>query len=800
MLDSRYFLGAWIAAFSCSLQLPEVALGQVIPDGTPDTGIAPDPGPCATTCSIITSDQGNTATTNLFHSFEQFSIPTDGSVTFEQAPSISNILVRVTGEDTSTIDGFIRATSDANLFLMNPNGILFGPSGGIDIGGSFVATTAEAIEFSDQGQFSTIDTASDLTLLTVDPTAFLFGQAAPQPIISQSTAPDPAQPFAVGGLTVKEGRSLLLVGGDIRLATADSRERDTELQAPGGRIELGGLGGPGVVELNIRNNELSLSYEDNALLSDVSISNSGINVSGRSDGNNSAGEVVIVADNVSISNSRIESETFGIEDAGNVFIRANNSVELQASTISSSTFDAGEGGNIELVASTIEMGSGSSLAVFTRSRGDAGGIFVNAEIITLEETSTFDSAASLNEETSSEATGRPGEIQIQTNSLSLSDGSAISTVTANRAVDSGASTQLSIEARNDISLTTGSSITSETRGERDASNIQLNATSISLNDSSVSASTSGEGDAGSISISNAETVTLDGKSNLSARSTGAGSAGNLSVQTSGQFTVQNGSQVQVSGEDAGDSGMLNVAAGTVVLNNGRLLASVEAGEDGNIELNIEDVLVLRGDSLISATAVNDANGGNVDIVVPFIIALSPDGDDGNDIRANAMDGDGGRIAIEANTLFGIEENRAMPGNMSNDIDASSEAGIDGEVIITTLEVDPDQGTDPLPSGLAVPDISQGCQISNSGQFIATGQGGLSSNPYEPLSSEGIQEDIYPAGYRASQLADESTEHQHSSETLVEAQGWERNSQGDIVLLAESSASQDTCQRTLTQTF
>lgn len=112
---------------------------------------------------------------NLFHSFQKFNIGDGNSVYFANPASVTNIFSRVTGGSPSDIQGLIRAQGNANLFLMNPNGILFGPNAQLDIGGSFVATTANAIQFSGGAEFSlTSPVTAGNSLLSVNPSAFLF--------------------------------------------------------------------------------------------------------------------------------------------------------------------------------------------------------------------------------------------------------------------------------------------------------------------------------------------------------------------------------------------------------------------------------------------------------------------------------------------------------------------------------------------------------------------------------------------------------------------------------------------------
>ena len=116
----------------------------------------------------FTVDEGRRLGNNLFHSFSDFSIPTGGAVIFNNATDATDldaIINRVTGQNVLNINGLIRANGDADFFLLNPNGIVFNNDAVLDIGGSFLATTAEQLTFADGSVFST-DIAQP-TLLTI---------------------------------------------------------------------------------------------------------------------------------------------------------------------------------------------------------------------------------------------------------------------------------------------------------------------------------------------------------------------------------------------------------------------------------------------------------------------------------------------------------------------------------------------------------------------------------------------------------------------------------------------------------
>ena len=254
--------------------LGDCARAQITPDGTlgSESSVVAPTAPGATV-DVISG--GATRGANLFHSFEQFSVLTGREAFFNNAADIQNIISRVTGSSISNIDGLLRANPSANLFLINPNGIIFGPNATLNIGGSFVGTTANAIGFGNQGFFSA--SAPDApSLLTVNPDAFFFNQIASGSITNNSTVPAGLDPSGTArfGLRVPDGQSLLLVGGDVRLERAEGDVRlpaleRAALQALGGRIELGGLASPGSVGLSMNGSLMNLSFPDGVARADV---------------------------------------------------------------------------------------------------------------------------------------------------------------------------------------------------------------------------------------------------------------------------------------------------------------------------------------------------------------------------------------------------------------------------------------------------------------------------------------------------------------------------------------------------
>ena len=258
---------------------------------------------------------------NLFHSFQEFNVDGGRGVYFANPDSITNIFSRVTGNNVSNILGTLGVDGAANLFLINPNGIIFGEDASLDLEGSFAATTADGIEFGEEGSFNAINPQIP-QLLTIDPSAFFYNQLARGTINNSAS------------LSVSDGKSLILLGGDLALDRV-------ALNTVAGSITLGGLVEPGRIEIDFNGNSLDLSFPENVAKGDVVIGNNSLVTEG--------GNIEFIATNISLNNTELVT-TANEGNAGNIIFTADNSVELFNSEIISrmEQGNRGNAGNISI--------------------------------------------------------------------------------------------------------------------------------------------------------------------------------------------------------------------------------------------------------------------------------------------------------------------------------------------------------------------------------------------------------------------------------------------------------------------
>lgn len=307
----RDAIAAFLFASSPAVFIPQYAFAQITPDAT-----LPNPS-VVTGNPLFTITGGTTANNNLFHSFSQFSLPTGSTAFFNNALSIQNILVRVTGSSISNIDGTIQANGSANLFLLNPNGIIFGQNARLNIGGSFLGTTANSVRFLDGTEFranASTQITSPLLLVSV-PSGLQFSGLTNGAITAQGNGngldfapPDFLEILRSGNpsLNVASGRTLALVGGDVTLTGAN-------LTADSGRIELGSVQGNGFVGITQTASGWLLNYDNAPNLGNIRLEQAAMaDTSG-----NAGGSIQVQGRTVTLNDgSALLASTLGSGNAG----------------------------------------------------------------------------------------------------------------------------------------------------------------------------------------------------------------------------------------------------------------------------------------------------------------------------------------------------------------------------------------------------------------------------------------------------------------------------------------------------
>ncbi|NJR74593.1 MAG: filamentous hemagglutinin N-terminal domain-containing protein, partial [Scytonema sp. CRU_2_7] len=458
------------------------------------------------------------------------------------------------------------ALGNANLFLLNPAGIVFGPNAQLNIGGSFLGSTANSFIFDNGFEFSATDLQAP-PLLTINIPNGLRFRDNPGSITNQSnqsTAVDSSgNPV---GLQVPSGNSLVLVGGDIN-------SDGGRLTALGGRVELGGLAGAGTVGLDVTGNTFKLNFSSDSSLSNITLANDArVSVRG-----NGGGDIAVNTNNFSATNGgRLVAGTEGEGNAGDITVNANN---FNISGVGQSGVEAG------VFNQTLDGAS-----------GNAGNIFIN--------TKSFNgsSGAGVTNNVLTGATGDGGNINITTGSFSLTDGAQLSASTFGQ----GNAGNVLVQASDSVELAgsnTGILSTVGAGGVGNGGNININAASLSLKDGAQlltivrqasDTQPAGKGDAGNVTVDVTGKVTIagvkDGFSSaiFSSVGTGAtGNGGNITI-SSGSFSLTDGAQLSASTFGQGNAGNVSVrASDSVELVYGDIFSTVGAGgvgKGGNIDI------------------------------------------------------------------------------------------------------------------------------------------------------------------------------------------------------------------------
>jgi filamentous hemagglutinin family protein len=661
-------------------------MAQITPDLTLGTQTS---GACAGTGGACTITNGSRRGGNLFHSFQGFSLPNGDLANFQTSPAIQNVIVRVTGQGSgfvSTINGTIQTTNVANFFLLNPNGIVFGPQASLNIGGSFLATTAERIQFQDGTVLSTRDPVPVLTVSV--PVGLQMGQTAVDIRMAGSV-------LSAGEFDTFSDFSL--VGGNVVLD-------DTQIAAPGRQVTIAGVAGGARVGLAIRGSNLQL----NALGSsraNVEIANgSEIDVQA-GDG----GSIGVYAQNLNISQESVLSA--GIVDgqgtptsqAGTIVLNATGRVSIRDSSRVASTVAPtaiGNGGDLQVEAQSLFMSTGSQLGTAAVGQGRAGNVTIK-----VLETAAFDGTDSSGTiPTGLLSSGgllatRSGNIDLTAGSVLVTRGAAILSSALFAQTNAG---DITINARDRVvfdgeneSGLIAAAASQMVGGVGNAGTIRINTGSLSvLNGARLNASMLfAQGNAGNIEINARDGVVVSGVSSLGVNSTiatdlavgsvgrggdvaitagslsvlqgatlssgtsGVGDAGNIILNVRdrtlfdgvGQNSSPTGITTSVTQTGAGNGGDLLINTGSLAVTNNAVITSGNFGQgnSGNLLINAREGVVFDNGRALSSVVSLDSVGraGDITIAADSLTVSN----DSLLLSGSFFSGDSGDITVNART-------------------------------------------------------------------------------------------------------------------------------------------------------
>ncbi|KAB8331903.1 S-layer family protein [Scytonema tolypothrichoides VB-61278] len=629
---------------------------------------------------------GTTRGINLFHGFKEFSIPEGGIANFISNPAIQNIISRVTGGSRSDIYGTIKVTGgDANLFLLNPNGIIFGPNASLDIRGSFIASTASSLKFADGTEFRTDGTQTTPLLTMSVPIGLQFG-ANPKPIQNQST-------FEDAGLKVPSEKTLALVGGDVVLDGGI-------LTAPGGRIELGSVAGNNLVSLKQIDQSWVLGYEGIQNFQDISLSNAAF-VDTESD---KGGDIQIQGKNVTLTGGSQVISATKKNQAGNVKVSASEQLALVGSPTDrfvTALFNLvrnraqGGGGSLQIETKQLIV-QGAQISVSTDG-GQGVDLNVNASE-SVELAGVPGKNTGVFAQVTRNATGNGGNLTINTKRLTVRDGAQASTTTSG--------------ARNAGNLTLNASESVLLKGatSNGASSSGLYA---QVQSPTLTGTPAATGNAGDLTITTKKLEIIEG-AQISAATLSAGNGGNLTINASDIFLNGSTAQAKPTPEDQKRSGIF-VAAFKNNLNDPRVLGNV-----GNLNITTEQLTVENG-ARISANNFGSNQGGSATLNVGKLVIQK-----GGEVTAQSLaQGPGGTLNVNASesvkvTGTGTIASTPVPSKLSAEATSSGKAG---DVNITTPRLDVGEGGEVSVSGK---DSGQAGNLTITANNIRLNQGNLTA--------------------------------------------------------------------------
>ena len=537
---------------------------------------------------------------NLFHSFQEFNLENHESATFSGANTIQNVISRVTGGHASQIDGLLRSTiPNADIYFLNPYGLIFGPNARLDISGSFHASTADYLRLG-KGIFNARQPND--SVLTVAPVeAFGFLTNSPSAIQLQNSQ-----------LFVSLSKTLSLIGGDLLLQgtvpSADNKDTfhpdyTLKIFADFGRINLVSLASPGTVMLTP--SEIVVETEN---MGNIRFENAWAGVSGEGAGdifvhgrdfilyqselegdsrNDDSGIINIQVENLVLEGAEIATDTHGAGQGGKIAIKVADTLILSASEQDFPSFifsgteghmnDAGHSGQIEITARQIILKEGAEISSFSQGPGEGGAILITTDILKIIGVAKDD----IHDNDTADLFGNTDGLFGDTKQSEPQEGIV------------GTS-----------GLLTNSTSTASNAGN--AGSISIRATKLSLTNEGIITASAVNASGGGITITIPDLLYLKNSRITTSVSAGSGNGGNITLSNP-EFVILDESQIKAQAHK-GKGGNIRIIANQFIKSPESIVsASSELGIDGNVEVHAPDETVSNSLVAISGDRI-DASG------------------------------------------------------------------------------------------------------------------------------------------------------------------------------------------------
>ncbi|MGR8935727.1 MAG: two-partner secretion domain-containing protein [Gammaproteobacteria bacterium] len=601
---------------------------------------------------------------NLFHSFLIFDVNSGQTVTFTGADFIKNLIVRVTGDDVSHINGRLNSkVGQANFFLINPSGIVFGKGAAVNVPAGFHVSTADEIRLADGGVFSAAHPkTSVLTSGAPESFGFLGGNNAILKIDAANLEFKPGRrvSFIANNLQINNSE-IIVEAGEIRLGAVGKSKLQVGIHSPSG-ANLRDTRFTG--DMAIRNSYVSTEGNGGGLLSaqagNLAIRDSWLTTANRGSRNNTKGVRIGVSGRFDLVRSSIDSSTFAEGDAGTIVIDAgtiridgdggdDTAVQSNSYCAASAGGCGGNAGDVKVEAQGgLTVTNGGFIGSSTETQGNAGTVTVGANNLTVDGKGYYAGIGSSSScpHPGAGCGGHAGDVNVNVRQgLSVLNGGEIGSWTATE----GHAGDVNVEAGDivvDGKEFYASIYSTSDCGKNHAPcggaagdvNVTAHGDLHLLREGNIESSTHTSGNAGNISV-RANNISIDGKNygtgifsesfcRDASRGCG-GDAGKIDVAAKNGLTLLNRGQIAASTYTSGNANKITVRAGNINIDGKGRLAGIYSisfcgnafaacGDASHITVYAAQALNIFNRGEISSSTFTRGNAGNVNVTAKSI--------------------------------------------------------------------------------------------------------------------------------------------------------------------------------------